>query len=116
MAGNVTYSIGEQGDLNILEISGNLSTLAVTDFLNVVENFFVKDSLIISLENINLVTISGLNAMLRLNYHAKELGKRVIFLYPSDYLKDLVNNSENYGYLTFADSIEECRAKLEFFD
>ncbi len=115
MLGQIHYSVSDMGGIKVLDLSGSLTVLSAMDFLVVTEKFLTKESLVINLENINFVTVAGLNSLLRLNYYAKEREKRIIFLYPPDNLQDLINNSDNYGYLTFAHSIEECKTKLEFF-
>jgi len=116
MNDKLNYSVRQDGELKTLELAGSLNSVTKDDFVQISESFLHEESLIVNLENIRYITSSGIHALLTVNYYARENGKKIIFLYPTVNLKELINYSDNYGHLIFAESAEECKTKLEYYD
>ncbi len=116
MINRINYTVRQEGELRALEITGSITSVTAKQFLQIAESFLKDENLIIDMENVKFVTSSGIHSMLSVNYYARINGKKIIFLYPDEDLKSLINYSDNYGHLIFAESTEECRTKMEYFD
>ncbi len=111
----LNYTVRDADGQRIIELSGGLDVTTVNTFKNALMNTSERDSLVLNMENINLVTIAGIRALVDLSFHAKEHGKRVVLLWPRENLLKLAESMEVFSYLIFAHSIEEAKTKIKFF-
>ena len=78
MAQALNYSLREFEGLNILDVSGYLTSNTADSFKSIVYNLTERDNLLINAENIDFVTFGGLSAFLEVSYYARDKGNRVI--------------------------------------
>lgn len=116
MINRINYTITEEREVKTLELSGSLSSVTVDQLSQIVEKFIKNENIIINVEKIKFITSSGLNALLALNCIAKSHEKKIILLFPDIELKNVINFSDNYGHLIFAESMDECQTKLDYFE
>lgn len=115
MSDVINYFIREFQGIKIIELNGNLDVNTIEVFKSVVEKIAQKESLMINMENVRMVSSSGLNALLDISFYAKEYGRRVILLWPSEDLLSMTETAEVYNHLIFAQSLEEGQTKIKFF-
>ncbi len=111
----LNYSIRDFEGIKILELSGNLTSKTVDVFRQVVERIVERESIMINLENLNLITSAGLNTLIDLSFYAKSMEKRIIFLWPNEELQKMVDTMEVYNYLIFSESLEEGQTKINLY-
>jgi anti-anti-sigma factor len=115
MAVSMNYSMREAEGVNILDLSGNLTVLTSDYFKSVLHNLSERESVILNMENIRVVTSSGLNALVDISYYAREKGNRVIIMSAGNELRDLIDYVDYFSHLIFAESIQEGKTKIEFY-
>jgi len=111
----LNYSIKDFEGTKVLEISGNLTSSSVDMFYDIVVRLTEKESIMINIENVGLISLAGLNTLVDVSQMAKRKGKRIILLWPGDELKKLAETMEVYYSLIFAESLEEGKTKISFF-
>jgi anti-anti-sigma factor len=115
MAQALNYSLREYDGLNILDISGDLTSNTSDSFKSVVYNLTERDNLLINAENISFVTCGGINALLEVSYFARDKGNRVVIVSADNDLMEQVDYIEAYRHLLFASSVEEGHHKIELY-
>lgn len=115
MQGKINYSLRDFNGVNILDLSGTLTTSTSDAFISVVHNLTERASLIVNMENIKFVTSAGLNSLLEVSYYARDRGNRIVLLWPDRNLLDLVDYADAFSHLIFAESPEEGQTKVEFY-
>lgn len=111
----LNYSINEIESAKVLVMSGTLNSKSVENFKSIVLQVTERESIIINFENVNLVTSSGLNALVEVSFFAKEHDKRVIILWPEKELLQMAEQLCVYNYLIFAQSVDEAKMKIKYF-
>jgi anti-anti-sigma factor len=111
----LNYAFREYEGNKVIELSGSLTSSTIEKFLDIVVNFIDKESIIINVENLSLVTTAGLKTLVDISYEAKEHEKRVIILWPNNDLMKIAEELGFYHHLIFADSFEEADTKIKFF-
>lgn len=115
MAEDLSFFVRNYEGTKIIEISGNLDVNTVGTFSPLVERITQKESVMINMEKIGLVTAAGVRALVDVSFSARRAGRRVILLWPSDDLVGMAETIEVYNYLIFAFSLEEGKTKITFF-
>lgn len=115
MAQLLNYSLREYEGLNILDISGFLTSNTADSFKSVVYNLTERDNLLINAEKINFVTCGGISALLEVSYYARDKGNRVVIVAADNDLMEQVDYIEAYRHLIFAASVEEGHNKVELY-
>ncbi len=111
----LTYSISETEGIRMISLSGTLTVTTVPILQSAVRNFIDHESILVNAENVTLITTGGLNALIELSLQAKNLGTRVIILWPGRDLLEMAERLMVYNYLIFAHTLEEARMKVEYF-
>ncbi len=111
----LNYSIKDFDGVKILEVTGVLNSKATEMFRQMVTRVVERESIMINLENISLITSAGMNILIELSFYAKDQGKRIIYLWPTEEIQEMVETLEVYNYLIFADSLEEGQVKITTF-
>ena len=111
----INYSLSEFDGFNILDLTGTLTIHTSDAFISVVHNLTERGSLIINMKNINFITSSGLNALIDVSYHARERGHRVILMSPDADVMDIIEYADFFSHLTFAESPDEGKTKIEYY-
>ena len=109
------HILREIDGIKIVDLSGNLTSSTIDIIENEIKALSEKENLILNLVNVKLVTSTGLNFLVEVSYFAKEHGKRIIILWPSEDLIQMVDQLDMYEYLIFAESIEEGRTKIQHY-
>ncbi len=111
----INYTIREFEGIKVIDFSGNLSSNTVRSFDTIVKSIAEKESVILNMANVNIITTTGINSIIDVSHFAKDYGKRVIVLWPSSNLLEIVTNLAAHGHLIFADSLEEGRTKIKYY-
>lgn len=111
----LNYSVRDYSGIKIVELSGGLTSNSIETFKAFIKRLTEKESIIVNLENVSLITSAGVSAMVEVSFVAKEHDNRVIFLWPSDELLKIAEDMDVYSYIIFAHSIEEGQTKIKYF-
>ncbi|PKL38066.1 MAG: hypothetical protein CVV44_12935 [Spirochaetae bacterium HGW-Spirochaetae-1] len=115
MAETLNYSLREFENVKVVELSGSLTNNTIDTFRSLINRISDKESAIVNLENVTLVTSGGLHALVDVSQVAKRKDKRVIILWAGE---DVVRMSEIidvYSLLIFAESLEEGVRKIRYY-
>ena len=115
MSDILNFFIRDYQGTKIIELNGNLDVNTVNTFVPLVEQTAQKESVMVNLENVGIVSSAGLNALIDISFFAKEHSRRVILLWPSDDLMEMAETMDVYNFLIFAQSLEEGRTKIKYF-
>lgn len=113
--GMLNYSLYDADGMKIMALSGSITISTCAMMRNAVRTFVEKESLVINMENVVLVTSAGLDVLVELSMHAKEYNRRIIILWPGKDLMQMVEKMGLYQFMTFAQSYDEARMKIKFF-
>ncbi|MCP4133946.1 MAG: STAS domain-containing protein [bacterium] len=111
----LNYSVRDYEGIKVLDVTGNLTINTIDTLIVVVEALVEKESLMINMENVHLVTSAGLNCLIELSFFAKEKENRVVVLWPSEDFVRMTEIMDVFSYLTFAESREEGKAKIDYY-
>jgi anti-anti-sigma factor len=111
----INYTIRDYSGIKIMDLAGSLNSNTISGFQKAVKVIADKESLILNLSNVEMITTAGLNALIDLSYYAKDNGKRLVIMWPSDELIRMVDSVDVYSSLIFADSPEEGITKIKHF-
>ncbi len=99
----------------VLELDSNLSSYNIMGFEKVVKEICLRESLIINCERVDIVSSAGLASLVEVSQFARENDRRVILVWASRDISRLVEMTDNYGFLIFAESLEEAVTKIQYY-
>jgi len=111
----MNYSSREYEGSRVLDLTGNLTVNTITAFTGMVNSITDKESVMINMENVGVITSAGLQALIEISFVAKEKERRVVILWPGDELMNLAEAMGVYHNLIFAQSLEEGSTKIRYF-
>lgn len=111
----INYTMREFAGIKIMDLTGNLNSNTVDDFEIAVKSIIDKESMILNMSNVVMITTAGITSLIDLSYFAKKNGERLIIMWPSEELLVLTDTLEAYSALIFADSPEEGITKIKHY-
>jgi anti-anti-sigma factor len=111
----LNYNIRESNGVKIIDLAGSMTAQSSEIFKAFVQRLTDKESILVNLENVSLVSSSGLSALVDVSFYAKQHDNRVIFLWPGEELLRLAEMMDVYSLLLFAGSVEEGQTKIKYF-
>lgn len=115
MKETTSYTIREYEGIRIVELLGNLTVNTRGAFENLISRVVEKTSLIVNLENVHLISSSGIESLVDLSFQARNGGNRLILLWaPDDFIR-ATETLDVYGFMVFADSLEQAVAKIRHY-
>lgn len=115
MATYLNYTIEDREGVKLVNLSGNISTLTKDDFTDVVNKLTSKNNVIINLRDVDLITSSGMNALVEISTEARKNSKRVLVMGMKESMVRLIDSLDLYEFFIFVESIEEGLMKLRYF-
>lgn len=115
MASNLNYTIEDREGARLINLNGNLSSLTRDEFTDIVNKLTVKSNVIVNLRDVDLITSSGLNALVEISTEARKYSRRVLILGMKESAVKLIDKLNLYEYFIFVESIEEGLMKLRYF-
>lgn len=109
------YSIREFEGYKVLDLKGNITSESAVTFEKIVKEVCSKESLIVNLENVDIVSSAGITTLVEVSQYARELERRVILVWANSEITKLVEITDNYGFLIFAESLEEAVTKIHYY-
>ena len=110
-----SYSIEDTDLYKLMNLYGNLSLSVCDRFERTVKDITKKNSIMINMERIGLVTSSGMNSLVNVSIDAKTNGKRVILMHVPGSFKKLIETVHAYEYFILVDSVDEGKMKLKYY-
>ena len=111
----LNYSLRDNNGVKIIDLSGSLTSQSTEIFRALVFRLVEKESILINLENVSMVSSSGLSSLVDVSFYAKDHETRVIFLQPNEEFLKLAEMMDVYSFLLFAGSVEEGQTKIKYF-
>ncbi len=115
MANELTYKTEDREGVKILNIAGNISSITRNEFIDVVNGITARNNVILSLRDAEIVTSSGLNALVEVSAEARKNTKRVLILGAKESLVKLIDRLDLYEQFIFVESVEQGLMKLRYF-
>jgi anti-anti-sigma regulatory factor len=111
----INYTMRDYAGIKIMDLAGSLNSNTIGGFEIAVKAIIDKESLILNMSNVVMITTAGITSLIDLSYFAKENGKRLVIMWPSEELLGLTDTLEAYSALLFADSPEEGITKIKHY-
>lgn len=115
MATYLNYTVEDREGVKLVNLNGNISTLTKDDFIDVVNKLTPKNNVIINLRDVDLITSSGMNALVEISTEARKYSKRVLVMGMKESMVRLIDSLDLYEFFIFVESIEEGLMKLRYF-
>ena len=115
MADKLNYSLREFDGIKVVELQGNLTVNTNRLFESIIDKITEKESAIINMEQVRMITAAGLNTLVDVSQLARKRERRIVLLWANEELKDLSEDLSVYNLLTFAESLEEGSTKIRFY-
>ena len=111
----VNYNLSNFEGYKVITIKGNISINTTSSIIEVIEEITDQSSLIINMENISLLTSSGMDTLIEISQNAYSKEKRIVFCKVRQEIKDMFLTFSVSHLILFADSIEEAAMKIRFY-
>ncbi len=115
MQTSISYTIEERENVKIVNMHGPLSVATETEYEALIDDITSNNNVIVNMSSVNLVTSSGLRAMVNVSANAKKKGKRVLLMGVPDESLKTIDIMDIYDQMLIVDSIEEGIRKLEYY-
>ena len=115
MASYLTYSIEDREGVKLVNLTGNISSITRDELVDTVNKITAKNNAIVNLRDVDLITSSGLNALVEISTEARKNARRVLILGLRESTVKLIDRLDLYEYFIFVESIEEGLMKLRYF-
>ena len=115
MAALLNYTMEDREGVKILNLSGNISSKNRNEFIDAVNEITAKNNVIISLRDADIVTSSGVNALVEVSAEARKNLKRVLLLGAKESFIKLIDRLDLYEQFIFVESVEQGLMKLRYF-
>ena len=115
MASYLTYSIEDREGVKLVNLTGNISSITRDELVDTVNKITAKNNAIVNLRDVELITSSGLNALVEISTEARKNARRVLILGLRESTVKLIDRLDLYEYFIFVESIEEGLMKLRYF-
>ena len=115
MAQLLRYSVDIHSSIKVINIVGCINVTTSAKLVNIGNLLTAQESIILNLESVDLITVTGLEALTDISVNAKEAGKRVVLLHAPDDFKKLAEAFDYYKFMIFSNNLEEAVTKIKFF-
>ncbi len=115
MSEPINFTIKEFEGFKVLDLKGSLNSGNSISFEKTVKEICTKESAIINMENVDMVSSSGLTALVEVSQFAREQERRVVLVWANSDITKMVEITDNYGFLIFAESLEEAVTKIHYY-
>ena len=112
---DMNYTVEDKDGVKIINLDGNLSVSNAESFERLIDLHSQKNSVILNLSDVRMITSSGFNSLLNVSVDAKTRNNRVLLLKPSDEFKKMIDTLKSYEYFIMVDSVEEGQMKIRYF-
>ena len=112
---DLNYSVEDKEGVKVIHLDGNLSVTNAESFERLIDLHSQKNSVIVNLSDVRMITSSGFNSLLNVSVDAKSRNNRVLLLKPSDEFKKMIDTLKSYEYFIMVDSVEEGQMKIRYF-
>ena len=115
LEGELNYSIVDHETVKIVNLSGHISNVTKKKFEDLLSELTQKSNVILNMEDIDIVTSTGLNSLVNVCLDARKRNKRIVLLRLRDNLFKMMEVMNICEYFIFADSIEEGHIKIRHY-
>ncbi|MDY6968013.1 MAG: STAS domain-containing protein [Spirochaetota bacterium] len=115
MKGYLNYSIVDHEGVKVVNLSGILSHVSEKIFTDLLEDLTDKGNVILNMEDVNIVTSSGLNSLTNVCISARNKKKRIVLLRLREDIYKMIEMMDLFEYFIFVESIEEGKIKIRHY-
>lgn len=112
---NFSYNIETHEDCRIIHLTGNLDAISNESFERIIRNFIKNDNIILNMQDVELVSSSGLNAIIDMTLEARDYDKWILLLKPRNNFLEMVEALNAYDYFKIIETVEEGLVKLKHY-
>lgn len=110
-----SFTIEDNDQYKLINLYGNLSFSVCDVFERNVKELTKKNSVILNMESLNIITSSGMNSLINISLDAKTNGKRVMLLKPRKTFVEMVTAIKNYEYFIMIETVDEGKRKIKYY-
>ena len=115
MATYLNYTIEDHEGVKVVNIGGNLSNSTYDELVRIVASLTQKCNVILNMKEVQVITTSGINALVQASMDARKKNKRVILLGVKGPFVKMIDTLDLYEFFIFVDSVEEGQMKIEYY-
>ncbi len=110
-----TFTAEDLDTCRLFRIYGNLSLSACLQLERELRETTRKQSVIIDLADAGIITTSGMNLLVNAGLEARQNGKRVIIMKPTEEFREMMDRLHNYEYFIIVSSVEEGKTRIKYY-
>lgn len=110
-----SFSSEDFDNYKLIKVYGNISLSIINDFEKFLRESVKKNNLILDMQNVRIITTSGMNILVNTGIEAKNNGKRIIILAPGSDLREMIDRMHNYEYFIISETIDQAKTKLKYY-
>lgn len=107
------YSFEVEDDVRIISVTGNITAVTCINLEYIMWPITNNGNSIISMKNVQIVTVAGINSLVTISHNARSKEHIVILLEAAPAIKDLAVQMSLSMVLTFADTKAEAMLKIQ---
>jgi len=115
MSDTFNYTIADYEGAKLIEAAGYLSANTNIEFIDFLETVTETDNVIIDMQQVDLLTSSGVESLVMLSRNARKKGKRVILARTKPEIKNIFASLSMYNLVIFADTPEDGLVKIRYY-
>lgn len=112
---NFSYSIDVLENCRIINLTGNLNALSNEAFERLLRNFLKNDNIILNMESLEIISSSGINALIDMTLEARDHSNWIFLLKPRRNFLQMLEVLNVYEYFVIIETIEEGLVKLKHY-
>ncbi|MGL4368122.1 MAG: STAS domain-containing protein [Spirochaetota bacterium] len=109
------YTVEEKEGVKVIHLDGNLSVSNAETFERLIDLHSQKNSVILNLSDVRMITSSGMNSLMNVSVDAKNRNNRVLLMKPNEDLRHMIEVLKTYDYFIVVDSVEEGQMKIRYY-
>lgn len=115
MSEKISFVLNDFEGCKLLSLRGSISVSTIPSIEEIVYKTIDSNNLIIEMENVTLITSSGIGTLVELSQKAYAKGRRVVFSKLKKEFKDMFMILSLSHLLLFADSVQEAAMKIRYY-
>lgn len=111
----LNFSIEDHESIKIVNLVGNITNISKHQFIEIINQLSQKNSVILNMKEVNLITSSGLEALVDVCMAARQKNKRVLIMGLKENLFKIIDAMDQYEFFIFIENIDEGKLKLKYY-
>jgi anti-anti-sigma factor len=112
---DLDYTVEERENARVVHLSGSITSMTAESLEQICRYHSERDSVILDMSQIRLVTSAGMTALVNASIEAREHKNRLLLLEAGADFHKLAEVLRTHDYLLMVDSLEEGLKKIRYY-